>query len=183
MDISAASPAGDARTLGDINRHLVTALDGAGYREKGWYSVPGGFALVTRIEQIRGDGSPKPGSARWSTEPRFGAFSVNEYLHALLTATPGLFRVIAFVVTDQDFDESPQPMTVDVAASWGHSGAPRLPVAMAQLPASKRTFCVALIYEFAKHRYDASAHFVPGSNVPAAEQLRRSGLAAMVGAP
>ncbi len=182
MDISGAPPGGDARTLGDINRHLVTALDGAGYGEKGWYSVPGGFALVTRIEQIREDGSPRSGNARWSTAPRFGAFSMGEYLRALLTATPGLFRVIAFVVTDQDFDEAPQPMTEELAADWGHSGAPRLPTALAGRPASKNTYCVALIYEFAKHRYDVSAHFVTSSNVPAADQLRRSGLAAMVGA-
>ena len=46
--------------LHDIDRRLALALDKAGYFEKSYFSVPDGFALVTRLEQINADGTPKP---------------------------------------------------------------------------------------------------------------------------
>jgi len=180
IDLSKVSPSAGGRTFGDIDGFLGAALSGAGYRDRAWYSVPGGFALVTRLEQVGDDGSPRPGDARWSTVPRFGSFSIRDYLRALLQATPGHFRVIAFVVTDQDFDSTPKPMTEELASEWAESGAPRLPASIAARPAGDRVFSVALIYEFARHRYDEQAEFLKGGDVPGADQLRRSGLAAMM---
>jgi hypothetical protein len=180
IDLSKVSPSAGGRTFGDIDGFLGAALSGAGYRDRAWYSVPGGFALVTRLEQVGDDGSPRPGDARWSTVPRFGSFSLRDYLRALLQATPGHFRVIAFVVTDQDFDSTPKPMTEELASEWAESGAPRLPASIAARPAGDRVFSVALIYEFARHRYDEQAEFLKGGDVPGADQLRRSGLAAVV---
>src|SRR5688572_955441 len=44
---------GPLPTLGSVATRLEAAFDRTGYGERTYYWVPGGFALVSRIEQIR----------------------------------------------------------------------------------------------------------------------------------
>ena len=48
-------------TLSDIDQKISAALDDNGYVEKSNYSIPDGFAIVTRLEWINEDGTPKQG--------------------------------------------------------------------------------------------------------------------------
>ncbi len=54
--------------LDDIKKVISDALDSCGYVEKSYYSVPEGFAIVTRLEHINENGSPKNISERWIAE-------------------------------------------------------------------------------------------------------------------
>ncbi|MBV8774528.1 MAG: TonB family protein [Deltaproteobacteria bacterium] len=58
-----------------IDLKLSTALESAGYLERSYFAVPDGFALVTRLEQIDIDGTPKPVTRGGSiASHRFGNF-------------------------------------------------------------------------------------------------------------
>jgi len=54
--------------LKDVLTRLEAAMEEAGYRERELCSLKHGFALATRIEQYRNDGSPKPDNQRWKVE-------------------------------------------------------------------------------------------------------------------
>src|SRR5579859_3209760 len=61
----------NSRTYGDLNRRILTALSKNGYAEVGYYEIWArqGFIVVTRVEQIESDGTPKKPPARWSARP------------------------------------------------------------------------------------------------------------------
>jgi hypothetical protein len=139
-----------SQTLREVDSTISVALSGGGYDERSYFAVPGGFALVTRLEQTDEDGSPRPGAERWSVRvaPFSGSFTLNNYLKALLAATPGYFRVIVFIVTSVPFSQSSATVSRDEAALWLTQGLNRLPDEIGQMPAWPRHSCTALVYEF-----------------------------------
>lgn len=138
------------RTLGDFDAVLQRGLLQTGYGESSYYAIPGGFALVTRLEQIERDGTPKSGDRRWIIGPsRIREFSLREYLRALFTANPGYFRIIVFAVTDVPVEQSDARVTDDDAGAWlQHGRRNGLPPEVAALPWRPQITCTALIYEF-----------------------------------
>jgi hypothetical protein len=166
------------RTLGDIDALLSSALDATGYGEKGYYSVPGGFALATRLEQISSDGRSIPPPDRFSPSAVVPKFWSIDYLKALFTAASGHFRVIVFVVTDQAFTEGPTPPSQDTAQNWPNGGTNILPPAIASAKQSKYVAVTALIYEFESANDVGSRQLkllIPGG-LDATIHLRMSGL-------
>jgi hypothetical protein len=137
-------------TLGDIDAILVKALDKNGYVERAYFAVPGGFALVTRLEQIDLDGKPMSPPARWSDHSTLSLqnFSLREYLRSLLTANPGYYRIIAFVVTPVSFSESKKIISEAESSDWLRSGSNYLPGSVARMPSPANVECTALVYEF-----------------------------------
>ena len=118
---------GPAPTLGSVAKRLEAAFDRTGYGERSYYWVPGGFALVSRIEQISADASPIDPPARWAIEtPRVRAGFV-DHIRALFNAPPGFYRVIVFAVTDQDFAAGSRTPSSTEARTWASSGSLRLP--------------------------------------------------------
>jgi hypothetical protein len=101
-----------APVLYDANALLVFALARSGHYEISYYSVPDGFALVSRLEQIETDGSPKSSPTRRDTRERdIGSFSLRTYLRALFLAAPGYYRLVVFVVTPHPFSQSAQSVS------------------------------------------------------------------------
>jgi hypothetical protein len=141
---------GTSQTLSGIDRIISVALSHAGYDESSYFAVPGGFALVTRLEQTNADGSPKPTPERWSVrvDPLSGTFSLGNYLKALIGATPGYFRVIVFILTSVPFSQSLATVSRDESALWLTRGLNRLPDEIGQIPWSPQYSCTALVYEF-----------------------------------
>lgn len=79
---------------------LEHALQEAGYGERGFYSAPGGFALVTRLERIQEDG--RPASQRFLPPGEREPFTLANSFERLFGAAPaGRYRLITLVVTDQ----------------------------------------------------------------------------------
>jgi hypothetical protein len=135
--------------LGDVDKLLTDALSETGQVERSYFGVPGGFALVTRLEQINPDGSSKSGDDRWATTTGpLHKFSLDAYLKALFGSAPGYFRVIVFTVTDQPFSVTGNPITEGTAIGWLGEGLNRLSGEIAVLPYTANHACTALIYEF-----------------------------------
>jgi hypothetical protein len=139
--------------LSDIDAALTVALDYAGYEERSYFSVPQGFALVTRLEQTLADGRPMEGEERWAVEPNRspGPFSIESYLQRLLlSASPGYFRILVFVVTPVPFSQADAVVDRDAAMSWLGKGFNRLPESVGGIECSATTtyLFTALVYEF-----------------------------------
>ena len=161
-------------TLGDVDRRLRSAFDANDY-EIGYFKAPGGYALVTRMESIENDGSPKT-DGRWliARQP-IKKFSLSAYLGALFGADPGKYRVIVFAVTTASVVGSNQQPTSNDAESWFLQGEDILPNEVAKQEFSRRHRCVALIYEFARPSKESDPRQVaPG--MTAKVHLTKSGL-------
>lgn len=136
--------------LRDVDRRITKALEQNGYYESSYYAVPGGFALVTKMEQIQSDGTSKQEPDRWSLKPLpLGEFSLPAYLAALFRATGGYYRLIVFVVTPYSFGQSATKVRAEEAIGWLSEGLNRLPAVIGDLDFSRGGYaCTALIYEF-----------------------------------
>ena len=163
-------------TLGSAARRLESAFDRAGYGERSYYWVPGGFALASRIEQIRADATPVEPPARWAIESPQVRASFVDHIRALFNAPPGFYRVIVFAVTDQDFAAGPRPPSSADARAWSSSGSLRLPATLANRPYSQDHYTTALIYEFERRADRTEAEMRTPSNTPGQVHLERTGL-------
>lgn len=163
--------------LKDVSDRLNTTLSQAGYREKSWYAIPSGFALVTRLEQFQRDGVPLPGEGRWSVKiiPKRPG-NLAEYIAALFGANPGFYRVIVFTVTNVptiQLDKSPDR---DEALSWLQKGANAIPMTIGNREFSVDYLCTAYIYEFEQRSADDEALLNIPSNLSADTHLEKSGI-------
>lgn len=140
--------AGTQPTLASGAARLERAFDAAGYGERSYYWVPGGFALVSRLEQIRPDATPLAPPARWAVDTPAVRAGFIDHIRALFNAPPGFYRVIVFVVTDQDFAAGEREPTSREARTWISSGALRLPASVGAQPYTAEHYTTALIYEF-----------------------------------
>jgi hypothetical protein len=154
---------------------LEGALEKAGYSERSYYPIPQGFALVSRVEQIKTDGTPQPPSLRWSFKSPKN-FSISSYLQALFQGQPGLYRSLLFIVTTNPVLQSSELATFKVSLDWAWSGGSRLPVSTGALPFTTEYRCTAFVYEFERASPESDAIVrVPGL-LSGRMHLERSGL-------
>lgn len=164
------------KQMGDVDQRILTALDQMGYAERSHYWVPGGYALVTRVEQIDKNGRPKPMPYRFSGQlpPPDGIMS---YFAGLFTSPPGYFRIIVFVVTNASFNDTSAPLGEADALRLLSAGPAMLPPGFASNPVPADTKITALIYEYQKSTADLTSPAVPiQSTVDAATHLQQAGL-------
>jgi hypothetical protein len=162
--------------LNDVEQLLSNALLLAGYSEKSYYSVPNGFALVTRLEQINADGTPKKKSLRWNVElPSLETFSLRTYISALFTAPIGFYRVIVFIVVPHPFTETRVPVIRSQALRWLSQGSNKLPSWIKGKAYSKEYNCTALIYEFEKPKFSKDTNLTIPSRLQAQTHLIKAG--------
>ncbi len=168
-----------AKLFSDVDRVLISALSAGGYSSRNYYSVPNGFALATRIEQINDDGSPKMPPARFALEPEpVSMLRPMDYLKALLKGVPGYYRVIVFIVTDTPFQASGERPTEEQATAWVSSGVNVLPREVGDLPFTRYVNCTALVYEFMREPgadSNATRFAMPG-RLDAMTHLVKSGI-------
>jgi len=137
------------RSLGDVDARLRQGLKATGYAQRSYFQVPGGFALVTQLEQFKVDGSPKSGANRWKDYPVQENFEgVWDYLKTLVMSTPGNFRIFVFIVTDQPYGQSSQRVGKQEAVAWLSDGLNRLPPQIAEMQLNKQHYLDVLVYEF-----------------------------------
>ncbi|HEY9225443.1 MAG TPA: hypothetical protein VIP11_02270 [Gemmatimonadaceae bacterium] len=164
------------RTISDV---LEEALAANGYSERVFYSIPRGFALVTRIEQIDDVGQPLAGARRWATDPRPPTeFTISGYLRALLHGTPGHFRVIVFGVTAEPFSQSTASVTREETANWLREGLNSLPAPIGALAIDDRLRITALIYEFEISGTGGSPTFSMPGRLSGDDHLNNAGILA-----
>ncbi|ABL65580.1 hypothetical protein Cpha266_1558 [Chlorobium phaeobacteroides DSM 266] len=153
----------DSLLFRDVDHILSSALDQCGYSECSYYAVPGGFAVVTRIEQINSDGTPKRGDSRWSVKtPPISPFSdFPQYLEVLFKGNPGYYRVIVFIFTPYGFTQGAKGPSREAVEGWFSKGFNVLPVEEGKLLYTKDHRCTAMIYEFKKISKQA-IQIIPG---------------------
>ena len=176
-----AAGLGARPSLAAVGGRLTGALQAAGYSEYSFFRVPGGFALVARLERFRLDGSPEPQGLRFLDPNAQTPFSLGAYVQHLFFAPEGFYRLIVFVVTDASFVASAPSPNSDVATRWLRTGADTLPPSYDDLKFTNGHQVSALIYEFRKHGQDPIATLEPG-RLDARTHLLKSGLfAGLVG--
>jgi hypothetical protein len=170
-----------ATTLGDVASRMGDALRRAGYTDQRWFPIGAhcqhGFAVTTRLERIDDQGAPKAAAERWlapypeAASVRWLATAAQTYL-----PRPGRYRVLLIAFTDLHVLSAGQPQRWDEETAMEGPGMPATEVpAGRQLRAGYRVG--AYVYEYEKRSADGDGAFVPGdAEVPAAEQLTRSGL-------
>jgi hypothetical protein len=177
------TPFRDAGNFGQFCAVLTGALERCGYVEESYYSVPGGLALITRMEQTTRDARPAQGSERWSVDTHaLTSLSLSDYLKALFLANTGYYRVIIFVVTDVPFGASKGALTSGEAQSLLTYGYNSLPPSVSEAPLPVNYACTALIYEFEKPEGKSPEAIVPG-HLDAKTHLVKSGLWAALHLP
>ncbi len=166
-----------AHTLAQVDAILSEALNDANYDDLRYYYAPGGFVLITRIEQTDANGIALPGKARWSVNipDGFGS-SFASYLKALLIPPAGHFRVIAFAVTNEPINRYRAAPSQDEALKWLQLGADALAPKVGALPYDASYHCTALIYEFQRSASSTGGLVVP-AQLSARQHLSTSRIA------
>ncbi len=159
------------QSLADVSQKIATALDSCEY-EKRFYAVPGGFAIVARLEQFdRSNAISLAPPARWSVAfPPLRNFS--DYFSALIFGQEGSFRIIVFIVTDQPFSQNARLVSREEGVSWLRGGLNVLPEAFEQIAWTNHFNCTALIYEFKVTSAQGKAQLVDNSRFPVRTHLK-----------
>ena len=159
-------------------------MDEAGYHERSYFALPNGFAVLTRIERIDADGRPIANDRfNVSTTLDLGeAFTLPNIIRALLTANPGYYRIIAFLVTNRPTFQSSTPIRAQELQRFVDTGSDSLPPGVASLKYDTNAgyHCVALIYEFEKEESQQEAVFMPSPD-QGRDQLKYAGIWAALG--
>lgn len=135
--------------LADTDLRLRRALDAKGYTQRSYFQTPGGFAIVTQLEQFNTDGSSKMGQNRWADYPVQDDFSgLWSYLQALVMPNPGHFRIFVFIVTDTPYNQSNTQVSKEQAVAWLSQGLNILPVDIGKMPVTGKHYLDVLVYEF-----------------------------------
>lgn len=163
------------KTYADADAQLRKALDATGYYSRKYFAVPGGFALVTRMEQFEErTGASLREELRWKTKPvRDEEFSVSGYIRSLFTTQPGFFRVFVFIVTPEAFNTRDTPMSKDGVGGWLDEGLNKLPKLVGDLkfdPAN--TNVTTLVYEFKVKDTNSKGTLSTPSNLDGMQHLK-----------
>lgn len=163
-------------TLGDADSVLQAALRQTGYIDTSYYWIPGGFALVTKLEHIDANGASRPEDDRWSVEPaKLTRLSLRDYLRALFTANAGHYRFLVFTITDVAVTQTERHITEAEALAWLRGGRRGLlPSTIATRPWTPEVTCTALIYEFV-HEQQQDPQIVFSNALGGMTHLTRAG--------
>lgn len=160
--------------LRDVGFRLEDAFRRAGYVQTGYYGVPGGFALTSRLEQFKPNGLPVDEPNRWSSEIPIPQLFSTEYLTLLIRGKVGRYRVIVFIVTNDFFSqENGKSVESSQAESLAIRGANALPDEVGLIPFRDNYTCTALIYEFEKKSSDQRAEFKDNATLSAERHLQQ----------
>lgn len=167
------------RTYGEIDKTIGECLNESGYvsSKRQYYAIPNGYALVTRLEKINKDGSPRLGEERWEAQVKstFKEFSVLDYLKALVMGEEANFRVLVFMITDIPLIQSDEITEMTTAKSWLKKGMNALPNDLAILEFTNRHKVNLLLYEFTQHE-SGKATLLQESRVDIEDHMMKTGI-------
>lgn len=147
-------------TLGDAERQLVAALDLNGYSNRSYFAVPGGFAVVTQLEQFDPEtGKSKEGRVRWLDYPVREFSNVLEYLKTLILPKPADCRLFVFMVLDNAYQANGKAPTHEEVSDWLEQGnRTGLPAAVKKCPLNDNFSYNVHVYEFRTFVTDKNDH-------------------------
>jgi hypothetical protein len=160
-------------SLRDVGNRLQAAFNSGGYAQTSYYRVPDGFALTSRLEQFKADGTPVADPYRWSLNVVPPKIFSTDYWRALISGQPGRYRVIVFVVAPNPFAQTGKKIDSARAARLAIEGATALPQSVGDQPFTELHSCIALVYEFEKPSAEAETEFKENSSLMADVHLQR----------
>ncbi len=168
-------------SLRDVGTRLQRAFGQAGYLEHSFYAAPGGFAVVTRIEQMDDNGNRLRGSERFALPGTRTRDSLSSLLYSLfVNAPPGYYRYIVIVVSARPFATRNRLLDDEEALRRLRSGANSLTSVYSRVPFSDEYSVDALIYEFRWNGADGDVLMLEPGRVSPQDHLTRTGLARSV---
>jgi hypothetical protein len=169
---------GEEATLRLVSARLERAFERSGYGRIGYHWVPGGFALVSQLEQVQADGRPRERVHRWQdTIAPIWLGDLISYIKALFSAPIGHYRVVVFVATSRPFGFRAEPVaTAREMEGFLKSGFSVLPASTGDIVYTENHYCTALIYQFEKRARDSPASFIRQSSLTGKEHLAAAGL-------
>ena len=162
-----------ASTWGTVSDHFDAALEAAGYEDRDYYAVPGGFALATRIERIDRDGRPLSVPTRWVGSRGEREWTLEAMLRELAGVPVGRYRTLVFVFSDTAFQSGDVAMSEAMAERWRSRGLNHLPAGLRTLAYGQDFNCDVLVYEFQQRAAGEPASFVQ-AGLPARRHLTAS---------
>ncbi len=162
-------------TIGQLNDAIVAALEQTGYVTRSFFRTPsGGVALVTQLERINNDGSPRVENERWPVSLPSQQFELDlpAFLKGLFFVERGRYRVTVFIMQEEPFTQSTAKVEARDARQWLQRGTNVLPPQEAARPADQVN-CTALIYEFAS---DGKAVKMVDSRITGRQHLAKAGI-------
>jgi hypothetical protein len=146
----------NCRLLGDAGSIIYKAITSSNcnYEDVGYYAIPDGFVVVTKVEEINDDATSVSGSDRFA-EGQYQSMSILDFF----APRKGYFRVFAFLVTDVPFNATNTEVTAGNALEWIRLAANILPDAIKNKPFKPGYNCTVIVYEFKSE--DANTHLSP----------------------
>jgi HEAT repeat protein len=167
----------DAPSLKAALDKTSRALAAVGFDEYGLFETPGGFALVTRVERIRDDGTSHPGPDRW-TNRKLPTVDPVEILRQVFIYKPGQWRMFSFVfTTEENFSAGESAPAEEKLRGLHLEGGKVLPEAIGRHPSSGRR-CYVLVYRLEK-KLGEGVRVKYDDPLSAEKHLRQAGLGAM----
>lgn len=166
-------------TVGAVVEAIIAALDHTGYVERSFFRTEAaGVALVTRLERINEDGSPRGERERWPgiLQEHYSSLDLIGFLRGLFYVDPGRYRVIVFILQELPFSQSSDRISGDDARAWLRIGATGLPREVAERPFGGGN-CTVLVYEFAS---DGTAVRAVESPLTGKQHLEKAGVLAIL---
>ncbi|HTE26658.1 carboxypeptidase-like regulatory domain-containing protein [Flavitalea sp.] len=135
-------------SYGKADSVMRSALKSCGYSDRRYYPIKDGFALVTQMEQINGEGYSLKESLRWTYSIAHELNSPWEYLKSLFLAPKGNFRVIVFLISKSDPSTNPGIVTAESARDWMAGGQGSLPKELSGISGPVNIYM--LVYQYIK---------------------------------
>lgn len=171
-----------AASLFEVAEIISLALDTAKYSQVSFFSAPGGFVMVTRLEGIDKNGAPLGVRRRHLLPDDQRDFSFVEYVRSLFFAPEGYYRFIAFVISDVPYTTKDKALSETTAVERLRRGATALPRKYRFLPFTPDHRIDALIYEFRKGGRDRDVEILRPGRLSPHVHLENSGLLAALNA-
>lgn len=136
---------GNCRLLGDAGNIIYRAVTSltCNYQDVGYYAIPNGFVVVTKVEEINDDATSVNSSDRFS-EGHYDNIGFLDFI----APRKGYFRIFAFLVTDIPFNATHTRVTANNALEWIRLAANILPDAIRNKPFTPGYNCTVIVYEF-----------------------------------
>jgi hypothetical protein len=166
-------------TLGMVSDKICRALHSRGYRNRSYFSVKNGFALVTQMEQYNhSDATSRSEPTRWLSNPVRENFpGILDDITSAIWPNKGYFRIFVFVVTDSPYRSSGEKVSKKDAEAWLSKGAQGLPKDIAGKPFSGDHSVSILVYEFEVPESTLQAKQIcPTPYFDAETHLKRAGI-------
>lgn len=176
---SAFTPTDGRLLLGDVESGLTNALRQSDY-EYTYYRVPGGFAIVARLERILDDGTPIE-TRRFLPPEADEDFGILQYIEQLFFAPEGYYRLFIFVISDQPFVASGAKLLSTQTTPLLRSGANDLHVEIRQSEFTPSHSITALIYEFRKDAHARDVQTLDPGRLSGQIHFEKAGLAKTIG--